>query len=78
MDVTERGLGAKRSASARALPTYLTVTEAAEQLRVSTSTIYEAIRTRKLPAWRFGTRWLLSLDGIAAALTATVAEEETN
>jgi excisionase family DNA binding protein len=47
---------------------FITTAEAATRLRVSRSTIYEAIRTGQIPAWRFGNRWLLSDAGIEQAL----------
>jgi excisionase family DNA binding protein len=49
---------------------FLTTAEAAARLRVSRSTIYEAIRTGQVPAWRFGSRWLLSDAGLEQALRA--------
>ena len=51
---------------------FITVAEAAVRLRVSRSTVYEAIRTGHLKAWRFGHRWLLTEEGIGHALAQDI------
>ena len=62
-----KGTGRGAPALAQSSP-FLTVQEVAAKLRVSESTIYEAIRTRRLLARRFGRRWLVTTTDLEDAL----------
>ena len=46
---------------------YLTVQEAAEELRVSTATIYRLIEARKIPVLRVGSQWRINLGEVLRA-----------
>lgn len=72
MQLTKKQSPPDASSTTPAVPplAYITVQEAAAHLRVSESTIYEAIHRRQLAARRFGRRWLLSRESIESALAA--------
>ena len=54
--------------------TFLTVPEAAELLRVDTSTLYRAIRAKEFPAVRIRARYLIPTTVIDELIATAIAE----
>ena len=54
----------------------LTVTETAAALGVSRPTVYQLMRQDGFPAFRVGTRWLISREGLARWVAAQAAQGE--
>ena len=55
----------------------LTAAEVAEQLRVSTMTIYRLIRSGELPAVRVGRNYRVRVEDLTAYLEAQVVDPDT-
>ena len=55
----------------------LTAAEVAEQLRVSTMTIYRLIRSGELPAVRVGRNYRVPVEDLAAYLAGQVVDPDT-
>lgn len=56
-------------------PLYLSITEAAAQLGISRSRIYELLRDRELSARKLGRRTLIPRDAVAAFLAGLPVAE---